>query len=314
MAQTKIRIASRASPLAVAQAQLVAQALAKLGCSAEIIKTESAGDKIAGSLADVGGKELFINTVRQLLVDGKADCAVHSLKDMAAEEHSDFTLAAVGFAEDPRDVFVSAAYPTLDELPDDATIGTGSPRRAALLARSSLGILVKTILTRGNIQTRLQVLGDGKRTALILAAAGLRRLGLITDSNSNSKGGEFMDRRRKYFYQYLPANEFIPAPGQGLLAVECLAKSSFLPTLAQLSDEVMVCRAEAERAFSRAIGGDCHTPLGAYARLDSENITIYAFHNDPKRGFLESEVSFLRCDISPADAGKVAAEMLAKKS
>lgn len=298
-----LRIASRASPLALVQAKQVAAAATQLGLSCEILKIKSMGDTIEGSLADVGGKELFIGTLRRLLQQGGADCAVHSLKDMVAVDNEDFTLAAVGFAEDARDVFVSVAHERLLSLPAAATVGTCSPRRAALLARY---VPQTTIVPmRGNIQTRLRKLSDGQCVAMIIAAAGLRRLRLLKKSPSVS--GIFFDEEgRRFYYQYLPATEFIPAPGQGLLAVECLAAHPLKALLTKLADVDLSCRAAAERAFSRAIGGDCHTPLGAHAHLQGDEVLLHAFYVNPQRGFVQSQTHTSR--TTPEVAGYEAAK------
>ena len=308
MTITRLRIASRASPLAIAQTKQVVVAAARLQMSYEIIKTETAGDTVAGSLADIGGKELFIGGLRELLLQNAADCAVHSLKDMAAEKHADFMLAAVGFAEDRRDVLLSAEYPALSSLPTGATVGTCSPRRAALLARYASQVSI--VPMRGNIQTRLRKLDGGECVGLILAAAGLRRLGFIPDSNSVAREltGEFADDGRRFYYEYLPTAQFIPAAGQGMLAVECLAAHPLLEKLRQLSDADCLCCATAERMFVSSIGGDCHTPLGAHAQVQGEEVLLNAFYVNPQRGFVQVNTRAAKNDA--AAAGLAAAEQV----
>ena len=258
-------IASRPSPLALCQAELVAAKLRALGTKTIVKSFSTVGDEITDRpLAEIGGKELFIKKLQHALKNKEADFAVHSLKDMAAKPTADFTLAAIGFAEDPRDVFISVNYATLADMPPNATIGTCSPRRAALIKNYFPHL--KTVNMRGNVQSRIDKMKQGTCDALILAAAGLHRLQLSTQNEQ---------------YDYLPTDTFIPAPGQGLLALECLADNhALVKQLACLSDNDAVCRATAERAFAAAVEGDCHTPLGAHAHLHNNEVLLQAFYDD----------------------------------
>lgn len=254
-------IASRTSPLALLQANIVAAAMRRCGMACEVKGFSTAGDEITDRpLADIGGKELFVKALRRAMQNGEADLAVHSLKDMASRPSPAFVLAAIGFGEDPRDVCVSKKYSSLREMPPGATVGTCSPRRLALLDRHLPHL--KPVMMRGNLQTRRRRLQEGACDALLLAAAGLRRLRMLDEQ-----------------CEYLSPEVFIPAPGQGLLAVECMvAKADLIAQLAALSDADAECRTAAERAFAAAVDGDCQTPLGAHAKLINNEIHLHAFY------------------------------------
>lgn len=277
---SRLVIATRRSPLALAQTHIVVRALEKLGIRCVLKKITATGDEITDRpLADIGGKELFVNNLRRALNNGTADIAVHSMKDLPAEPSPAFAILAAGFAADPRDIFISQKYESLAAMPKGATIGTCSPRRAALLHEYFSHI--KIVPMRGNVQTRLQKMQDGACDGIILAAAGLHRLNLI------GKGTNFSVAGVKIHFDYLSPEIFIPAPGQGILAVECLRKNLDLSDDADtplskiyysLRDDKANVRCIAERQFTRAIGGDCHTPLGAFARVDGDTICLRAFY------------------------------------
>ena len=298
------RIVARKSPLALAQAGAVAAALsrARPGTAAEIRGVSTRGDEITDRpLAEIGGKELFVKALQGELLAGRADCAVHSLKDMAAVSEPPFVLAAVGFAEDARDVFVlregmggtdgtdgmgGTGGTGLGGLPEGARVGTSSPRRTALLAECFPHL--EAVSVRGNVQTRLAKLEGGECDALLLAAAGLIRLGL---------GGKISG--------FLPPDIFIPAVGQGILAVECATAESAGVVGILDSPEVRI-RALAERSFSAAVGGDCRTPLGAHAVVKEKKIKL--------RAFLEVGGKVIRADAeSPASAPEECGKSAAKK-
>ena len=292
----RFRVVARKSPLALAQAGAVAAALsrARPGTAAEIRGVSTRGDEITDRpLAEIGGKELFVKALQGELLAGRADCAVHSLKDMAAVSEPPFVLAAVGFAEDARDVFVSREGTGgmdgtgLGGLPEGARVGTSSPRRTALLRECFPHL--EAVSVRGNVQTRLAKLEGGECDALLLAAAGLIRLGL---------GGKISG--------FLPPDIFIPAVGQGILAVECATAESAGVVGILDSPEVRI-RALAERAFSAAVGGDCRTPLGAHAVVEGEKIKL--------RAFLEVDGEVIRADVesptsTPEECGKSAAKKI----
>ena len=269
-------VASRKSPLAVAQTRAAVSALEESGFPCRIKTFSTVGDEIADKpLADIGGKELFVNNLRRALKNGDADIAAHSFKDMPARPSPMFANLAVGFGEDPRDVFLSSRFDSLRAMPQGATVGTCSPRRAALLMEYFPKI--KTVPMRGNVQTRLQKMRDGACDGIILAAAGLLRLNLLNgDANC-------LNSETDICVEWLPPDIFIPAPGQGLLALECLAKrigggGDLQSVCAALSNKTAAPRADIESEFSRAIGGDCQTPLGAHAVLENGEVCVRLFH------------------------------------
>ena len=264
MAHNKIILASRRSPLALRQTNIVADAIHRLipNTEVDILTLSTRGDDIQNApLTDIGGKELFINGIRQALLDGRANAAVHSLKDMAAHPVDNFTLAAIGFAEDARDAVVSPSGKKLQHLPAGATIGTSSPRRLALLQRHFPTL--NPVAIRGNIHSRLEKLQRQSCDALILAVSGLKRMQL-----------------QQHISDYLSPEVFVPAAGQGLIAVECLtAQTTVLSLLSRLDDNAARQRANAERTFTAAMQGDCHTPLGAHAAVDDNGkISLHAFY------------------------------------
>ena len=269
-----LRLASRKSPLALQQTQAVAAQLTRqFDCRVEIIGVSTRGDDITDRpLAAVGGKALFIKGLQDTILRGDADAAVHSLKDMEALPTAGFTLAAVGFAADCRDAVIHPEGYTLDELPPQAIVGTGSPRRAALLRYYHPSLAVKPI--RGNLQTRLARLKQGDYDALLLATAGLERL------DSAALG------------QPLAAEKFIPAVGQGLLGIECAEDNhALIRLLTNINNAACMRRARAERAFAAAMAGDCHTALGALATVAAATgpVTLHAFYADtpPGTGFYQ---------------------------
>jgi hydroxymethylbilane synthase len=198
-------------------------------------------------LADIGGKGLFIKELEQAMSDGRADLAVHSLKDVPMEMPTGFTLAAIMAREDPRDALVSGRCRALSELPPASVVGTSSLRREAQLRERYPQLAVEPL--RGNVNTRLDKLDAGQYAAIILAAAGLRRLGLA-----------------QRIAALLDPAESLPAIGQGALALECRTdRADVLAALAPLSDAATTRATTAERAFGRVLAGNCRTPLAAYA-------------------------------------------------
>ncbi len=242
-----IRVATRRSPLALAQARLVADQLTKLtGIPTELVEIVSEGDVNAGPLATIGGTGVFVTAVREALRTGLADIAVHSLKDLPTAPAPDFVMAAVPARADVRDALCSAAG-TLAELPPAATVGTGSPRRRAQLLAARPDLEVVPI--RGNVGTRLAMVGQ-TLDAVVLAAAGLARL------NLSHKATEL-----------LPVDTVLPAPGQGALAIEVHAavQPGLLTSLRQLDDPASRAATEAERALLATLEAGCSAPVGAYA-------------------------------------------------
>ena len=287
----KLRAASRKSPLAMAQTRAVIAALARDSYDTDIIGIRAEGDKIDKPLADIGGKMLFVRALQDAIKRGDAGFAVHSLKDMDSSPSDGFVLAAVGFAEDARDVLISASGKTFRQLPAGARIGTCSPRRAAIVA--DVAPHLDIVPMRGNIGTRLQKMHDGECDALILAAAGLCRLGLADTIT-----------------EYLPADVFGPAPCQGLIGIECLAdNTALISTLGKLGDDNARMRADAERAFSARMNADCHTPLGAHARrIDGGDIGISVCYADGGKLHYASATS-----STPKAAAEVAATLIRRK-
>jgi hydroxymethylbilane synthase len=249
-APRRLTIATRKSVLAMWQAEHVRARLAAMYPASEIVMLgmTTEGDRIQDrSLADVGGKGLFIKELEVAMADGRADLAVHSLKDVPMDMPEGFVLAAITAREDPRDAFVSNRFLDLAGLPGGARIGTSSLRREAQLRERDP--LLSILPLRGNVNTRLRKLDEGGYDAIILAAAGLKRLGLAQRISS-----------------YLDPEESLPATGQGALAVECRAdRRDLIAALAPLADRETTLATTAERSFARKLSGSCHTPLAAYA-------------------------------------------------
>ena len=248
----RLVIATRQSALALAQAENVRGRLSALypRCRVEILGLTTTGDRrLDLPLADIGGKGLFIKELEQAMVRGEADLAAHSLKDVPMHLPEGFTLAAILAREDPRDAFVSNAYPSLSEMPAGSSVGTSSLRREAQLRERYPGLDVQPL--RGNVNTRLHRLDQGKHGAIVLAAIGLTRLG-------------FVDR----ITSILEPDVSLPAIGQGALAVECRSdRPEIVAALAPLADRDTTLASIAERAFGRTLAGSCRTPLAAYAIL-----------------------------------------------
>lgn len=248
----KLRIATRRSQLALVQARWVGAQLERLqpGLEVELYEMVTQGDRILDvSLAEIGGKGLFVSEIEAALLDGRADVAVHSLKDVPAQLADGLCLAAVPVREDPRDVLITLGGEALDDLEAGARVGTNSLRRSLQLGR--LRPDLNYALLRGNVNTRLAKLERGEYRAIVLALAGLNRLELTNRP-----------------MWVIPEEHSVPAVGQGALAVEARADApEVLALLSQLDDPASRARAEAERGFLRALGGDCTTPLAGHARL-----------------------------------------------
>jgi len=246
----RIVIATRESALALWQARHVQQLLRDRhpSCDVQLLGITTEGDRVQDRpLTDIGGKGLFIKELEAALVDGRADLAVHSLKDVPMDMPEGFTLAAITAREDPRDAFVSNRYRDIAGLPGGARIGTSSLRREAQLRERDPRLSI--VQLRGNVNTRLRKLDEGLYDAIILAAAGLKRLG-----------------HAERIVSYLDPGESLPAPGQGALAIECRDdRADLLAMLAPLADRDTMLATSAERGFSRALSGSCRTPLAAYA-------------------------------------------------
>ena len=258
----RLVIATRESRLALWQAEHVKARLEALypACTVELLGMTTRGDQILDRpLAKVGGKGLFVKELETALLDGRADLAVHSMKDVPMQLADEFCLAVTMSREEPFDAFVSNRYASLEEMPPGAVVGTSSLRREAQLHIEYPYLGVTSL--RGNLDTRLRKLDEGQYDAIILAAAGLRRLGL---------GERIRD--------VLPAERSLPAAGQGALGIECLsARADVRAWLAPLDDAATAACVAAERAVSRALGGSCEVPLGAYAIIDNDELWLRAF-------------------------------------
>ena len=260
-----ITIATRESRLALWQAEHVKALLEARGHNVKLLGMTTMGDQILDrSLSKVGGKGLFVKELENALDDGSADIAVHSLKDVPMDLPDGFALACVMEREDPRDAFVSNNYANLAALPLGAKVGTSSLRRVVLL--KTLRPDVKIVPLRGNLDTRLRKLDEGHFDAIILAAAGLKRLGLA-------------QRIRAVF----ETTEMLPAAGQGALGIEIKAnRSDLLAALAPLAHLPTWMAVSAERAVSRAMGGSCSMPLAAHAVWDGAQLRLNAAWGEPE--------------------------------
>ncbi len=257
----KIRLATRKSPLALWQANAVKQQLqSKLpSVTVELVTYVTAGDKKTDlPLTEIGGKSLFVKELQVGLLENAADIAVHSVKDMSVSQHPGLVLAAILKREDPRDAFISQIYKRWQDLPAGAVLGTASPRRQCQISALRPDIVVAPL--RGNVETRLDKLTAGKYHAIILASAGLTRLGL---------GNQIS--------QYLSIDEFVPAIGQGALGIECRENDGeLIAMLKELNDWPSHQCVAAERAVNARLGGDCYTPVGAHARIEGEALFLQA--------------------------------------
>ena len=254
-APKRLVIASRESRLAMWQAEHVRDCLQKLypECAVQILGMTTRGDQILDmALSKVGGKGLFVKELEAALEDGRADLAVHSLKDVPMVMPEGFDLACVMAREDARDAFVSNDYASLEDLPKGAIVGTSSLRRESVLRAKFPHLEIEPL--RGNLDTRMSKLDRGEYQAIILAAAGLKRLGLESRIRA-----------------YLPYDPYTPAAGQGALGIETLSNHPHIKQwLAPLTDLPTLLAVSAERMISRQLGGSCEVPLAAYATWNQD--------------------------------------------
>jgi hydroxymethylbilane synthase len=265
----KLVIASRESRLAMWQAEHVQARLRTLypECQVEILGMTTRGDQILDrALSKVGGKGLFVKELETAMAEGRADLAVHSLKDVPMDLADGFALAVILEREDPRDAFVSNRYASLDDLPDGAVVGTSSLRRQALIALRYPKLVIEPL--RGNLDTRLGKLDDGGYAAIILAAAGLKRLGL-----------------GKRIRATLSPEHSLPAAGQGAMAIEVASARAdgvdLLALLAPLNDAPTAQAVRAERRLSKLFGGSCQIPLAAFATIGADGMRLRALVATP---------------------------------
>ncbi|MEU7556471.1 hydroxymethylbilane synthase [Streptomyces sp. NPDC044571] len=249
-----LRLGTRRSKLAMSQSGHVADAVRALtGRPVELVEITTYGDVSRENLAQIGGTGVFVTALRDALLRGEVDFAVHSLKDLPTAQPEELVIAAMPRREDPRDALVARDGLTFEQLPDGARIGTGSPRRTAQLNHyaHALGKRIETVAIRGNVDTRIGFVRDGELDAVVLAAAGLNRIG---------RSAEVTD--------YLSVDNVLPAPGQGALAVECLASDAELvAALGELDDPVTRAAVTAERSLLAALEAGCSAPVGALADL-----------------------------------------------
>ncbi len=262
--QPSIVIATRESRLALWQAEHVKSLLEGLGCTVKLLGMTTQGDQILDrSLSKVGGKGLFVKELEVALQEGHADIAVHSLKDVPMDMPQGFELACVMEREDPRDAWVSPQYARLQDLPQGAVVGTSSLRRTVLLRALRPDLKIEPL--RGNLDTRLRKLDEGLYAGIVLAAAGLKRLGL--------------SERIRHIFE---TTEMLPAAGQGALGIEIRSdRADLRAILAPLADSVSWQRVAAERAVSRAMGGSCSMPLAAHATIEGGVLKLQAAWGDP---------------------------------
>ncbi len=263
---TTLRIATRKSPLALWQAEHVREALLALhpGITVELVGMSTKGDRILDTpLAKVGGKGLFVKELEQGLLEGTADIAVHSMKDVPVEFPPGLSLPVIMTREDPRDAFVSSRFPHLDALPPGARVGTSSLRRQCQLRARRPDLHIVEL--RGNVNTRLKRLDDGEMDAIILACAGLKRLGLSSRIRVE-----------------LSLEDSLPAIGQGAIGIECRDPDPAIQALiAPLHHPATAYCVQAERALNARLHGGCQVPIAAHATLHQNRITLRALVGQP---------------------------------
>ena len=260
MSASILRVGTRGSALALAQSGMVADRIARIaGCAVELVRIRTEGDVNTGPLAVIGGTGVFVTGVRAALLEGRVDVVVHSYKDLPTAPAEGISLTAVPERENPFDALCARNRLTLGELPAAATVGTGSPRRAAQLLSHRPDLQVVPI--RGNVDTRLRKVTDGELDAVVLAAAGLNRLG-----------------RSDAISQILDTEVMLPAPAQGALAVETRAgvASWFTEAVRTLDDPATRAAALAERVLLRDLEAGCSAPVGAFGQVTDESLTLRA--------------------------------------
>ncbi|MBS0321038.1 MAG: hydroxymethylbilane synthase [Proteobacteria bacterium] len=282
------------------QAQHVRGQLARLyrGATIDLLGMTTRGDRVLDRpLAEIGGKGLFIKELEMAMADGRADLAVHSLKDVPMDLPEGFVLAAVMAREDPRDAFVSNTYATFADLPAGAIVGTSSTRREVQLRARFPALVIKPL--RGNVNTRLAKLDAGDYDAIVLAAAGLKRLSL--------------DERIR---ELVDIGDSIPAPGQGALGIECRSeRADLVDVLAPLADAGTTIAVTAERAFARTLFGNCQTPMGAHAEWLGDTLWLRGFIASPDGSEMlrgEDERVVATADEAHAQGVALASDLLAR--
>lgn len=290
-----LRIATRKSPLALWQSEHVAERLRAVfpGLRVELVPMSTRGDEVLDrSLAAIGGKGLFLKELELAMLRGEADCAVHSLKDVPMELEPGFALPAILARADYADAFVSNHFDDIDALPHGARVGTSSLRRQAQLRARRADLQLLDL--RGNVNTRLAKLDAGEYDAIVLACAGLQRLG-------------FQSRIRSR----MQAPQWLPAPAQGAVAIECREDDLATRELcARLDDASTRICAEAERAMNRALHGSCHVPVAAFAQLNGEHLHLAGLVGSASEGRLVRAEAEGRGDAPDALGLEVAQNLL----
>jgi len=296
---TVVRIGTRASNLARTQSQLVGEALtAATGLEFELVMIRTEGDVSTAPLAQIGGTGVFVSALREALLRGDIDLAVHSLKDLPTTPPDGIALAAVPTREDPRDVVVARDGLTLGELPQGARVGTGAPRRVAQIA--ALGLGIELVDVRGNVDTRLGKVADGALDAVVLARAGLARLGRVEEAT-----------------EVLDPLQVLPAPGQGALAVECRVGDTLRDVVHNALDDARsrAC-VEAERALLAELEAGCSAPVGALAEVAEgdlgDELWVRAVALSPDGALFVRRSASGPLDDPVGLGQKLAAEMLAE--
>ena len=286
----RLRIGTRGSQLALWQANHIANLLRERGHEIEITIIKTTGDKITDvSLANVGTKGMFIKEIEETLAENRVDLAIHSLKDLPTELSSEFEIAAIPEREDPRDVFCSVRYGAIDQLPQRARVGTSSLRRQAQLRAIRPDLEIVSL--RGNVDTRLRKLGGGEYDAIILAAAGLNRLG-----------------KRELIRETISIDTMCPAAGQGALAVEIRAgDSATAGSLAFLDNASARAETTCERAMLNKLGGGCQVPIGALVEVRGQRLHLTGVVARPDGTQVLREI---REGTDPYQLGEAVAESL----
>lgn len=271
-----IKIGTRGSKLALAQTEIILNRMKACdpGLVFEIIEINTTGDRFQNvSLDQIGGKGVFIKEIEEALLTGQIDMAVHSLKDMPALIHDRLVLAAFYERENPSDVLVSREGRDLAALPQGAVVGTSSLRRAYQLREARPDLDIQPL--RGNVNTRLRKLSEGQYDAIVLAAAGLIRLGL-----------------EDQITQWLPTDRFIPSVGQGIIAVETSKeRTDIIELLSRCDVKNSRVAAQCERAFLRKLNGNCKIPVGAYCSVEGNTIRLWGMLGDPNSDAVYSETA-----------------------
>lgn len=291
-----IRIGTRSSLLALTQSSRVQEQIEKQhpGMTVELVRIVTKGDKILDvPLAMVGGKGLFVKEIEEALIRKEIDLAVHSMKDVPAELPDSLHLGVIPRREDPRDVFIANDFDSLDDLPAGSLVGTSSLRRRSQLANLRPDLTLDNL--RGNLDTRLRKLDEGLYEAIILAAAGLNRLGM----------GE---RATRYF----PVTEMLPAVGQGALGIELRrADEELLAALSFLNDDNTVLAVRAERAFLQRLEGGCQVPIGAFAEIVDRQIRLTGLVAEEDGSRIIKKTGSASCNEAESLGRSLAEEILA---